>query len=200
MPFVLGFEMKRCAEEEQTRWRRILQAVRVEAAGLAPAERAWINAHAAEIACRQEKLDALFEKAGGPAWCRRCEGTCCDRGRHHLTLANLLACLLAEEEMPEPDFARPCPFLGDGGCLLPAGRRPFNCITFLCEEVEEGLSGTERQSFYTLEKELRTLYGRFDRRYAGSSPRGLLIRAERLSGRPFLDVLTADCRLSEDFI
>jgi hypothetical protein len=41
--------------------------------------------------------------------------------------------------------------------------------------------------FYTLERQLRSLYEEFDGRFSGSSLRGLLIRAERLGERPFLE-------------
>jgi hypothetical protein len=52
--------------------------------------------------------------------------------------------------------------------------------------VEDALDEVGRADFYRLEAQLRQDYEAFDRRYAGSSLRGLLIRAERLGDRPFL--------------
>jgi hypothetical protein len=65
-------------------------------------------------------------------------------------------------------------------------RRPFNCVIFLCDEVLAGLDAAQRQRAVHLEAQLRSLYEAFDRRFAGSSLHGLLIRAERLGARPFL--------------
>jgi hypothetical protein len=55
--------------------------------------------------------------------------------------------------------------------------------------VEDALSPDERAAVYALEAELRSLYLAFDRRYAGSSLRGFLLRAAALADRPFLDRL-----------
>jgi hypothetical protein len=69
--------------------------------------------------------------------------------------------------------------------LEPAGR-PFNCITFICDGIEDRLDAAGREGFYTRERELRGLYEEFDARYAGSSLRGILIRASRLRGGDLL--------------
>ncbi|MBE0599667.1 MAG: hypothetical protein IH614_20695, partial [Desulfuromonadales bacterium] len=97
--------------------------------------------------------------------------------------------LLPGEEPPSPDFHRTCPFLAVGGCQLPLGRRPFNCVNFLCESIDARLTAAEKVALQGLESELRGLYAAFDRRYAGSSLRGLLNRAGRLGTRAFLDRL-----------
>jgi hypothetical protein len=59
-------------------------------------------------------------------------------------------------------------------------------VTFICEQVLDSLGSEGSGRFQCLEQELRSLYLAFDDRYAGSSLRGLFIRAERLDGRPFL--------------
>lgn len=177
--------MKQQAEHDLRLWRRLVAALYGELAALPAAERAWLVDRLAEVARLQEQLHAFFLQADGLRLCRDCRGDCCDRGKHHLTLVNLLGCLL-DGAVPEADFRRPCPFLGAGGCLLPPPRRPFNCVTFICDGVEEGLGSTGREAFYALERQLRALYLVFDRRYAGSSLRGILIRGARLGGRPLL--------------
>lgn len=174
-------------EQLERLWRSALGAVAKELPRLAAAERAWMAEQLVQIGRCQQQLQDLFAGAGGAGVCQTCAGACCERGTHHLTLVNLLAYLLAGKQPPTPDFARTCPFLGDAGCLLPATHRPFNCVTFICEPVEEGLSPAGREVFWALERRLRALYEAFDGRYAGSSLRGLLIRAERLGGRAFLD-------------
>ncbi|BCR06489.1 hypothetical protein DESUT3_35580 [Desulfuromonas versatilis] len=174
-------------QQLQNLWQQSLARLRREVEALSPAEREWIAGRLTEIAQLQRQLHAFFEKAGGDELCRLCRGACCERGTHHLTLANLLDFLLAGEAVPDPDFSSTCPFLGPAGCRLEVGRRPFNCVTFICEQVEERLAPAERDTFYRLEKRLRALYLAFDKRYAGSSLRGFLIRAERLGERAFLD-------------
>jgi hypothetical protein len=167
-------------------WERIVAGLEKEVLRLPPSERAWIASRLERIGRLQEELHALFLRGGGPEACRDCGGACCDRGRHHATLVNLLGFLLAGSQPPLPDFARPCPFLGEGGCLMEPSRRPFNCVTFICDAIEDRLDAAGREDFYARERELRALYGEFDARYAGSSLRGILIRASRLKDADLL--------------
>ncbi len=168
------------------RWQGYLAEVAAEYAQLAPAERSWIAVELNQIADLQQELDDLFRRGDGPAVCRRCRGACCDCGKNHFTLVNLLAFLSAAERPPVADFNLPCPFLGSKGCRLEVSRRPFNCITFICDGILDPLGEAGYDAFRELEGQLRRCYLNFDQRYAGSSLRGLLIRGERLAGRPFL--------------
>ncbi len=168
------------------KWQAILRRLHPEVAALQPADVRWARSVLERIASLQEEMQAIFLQADGAGICGRCEGFCCDRGKNHLTLVNVLAYLLQGQDMPHPDFSLPCPFLGSEGCLIPAGQRPFNCITFLCEQIDDHLSEAERLRFYALEKELRGCYEEFDRRFAGSSLRGIFIRSESLEGKPLL--------------
>lgn len=167
-------------------WQNCLSRIRREFTALAVSEREWIERNLQDIQARQRQLHTFFQRANGARHCAACGGACCEKGRYHLTLVNLLGYLATDEEPPPPDFTATCPFLAPGGCRLDVPRRPFNCITFNCEAVEEALDEADRADFYRLEAQLRLAYETFDRRYAGSSLRGLLIRAERLGDRPFL--------------
>jgi hypothetical protein len=173
-------------QQNQYHWQDLLSILTLETASLAATDRAWVSAGLRRIAALQERLHALFVQAGGPGICSACQGHCCDCGKNHLTLVNLLGFLIEHRSPPEPDYAGPCPFLGPDGCMLRPPDRPFNCVTFLCEEIESRLESEEKDLFYALEKELRTAYEEFDSRFAGSTLRGIFIRAERLNGRPFL--------------
>ncbi len=175
--------------QDQQLWAGAVLRLRQEVECLPQAERDWIARRLGQIAQLQNRLQSLFEKAGGNELCRRCHGACCARGKHHLTLVNLLGYLLAGEPPPALDFRRTCPSLGETGCHHDAARRPFNCVTFICDQVEAGLESAELTTFYHLEKELRELYLAFDRRFVGSSLRGFLLRAERLEGRSFMDLI-----------
>jgi hypothetical protein len=167
-------------------WHNCLAAVKQEYQALDLREQDWIADRLSRIAELQKQLNDLFIAAGGPQACRRCFGVCCDCGRNHFTLANLLTFVRAGQQPPEPDFARPCPFLGEEGCLLEVTRRPFNCVTYICEPVLESLGPEKGETFLRLEKILHSHYLAFDRRYTGAGLCGLFIRAERLAGRPFL--------------
>jgi hypothetical protein len=167
-------------KEDAFLWRRIVIGLEKEVLRLTSAERDWIASRLERIGHLQEELHALFLQGDGPGVCSRCGGSCCDRGRHHATLVNLLGFLLAGKEPPLPDFGRPCPFLGETGCLMEPAGRPFNCVTFICDAIEDRLDAAGREAFYARERELRGLYGEFDARYAGSTLRGILIRAARL--------------------
>ena len=172
---------------ETRQWRALLGRLGKERARLESGETAWMKASLAQVADCQRQLHAFFLQAGGVQLCCDCAGNCCGCGKNHLTLVNLLGYLVAGETVPEPEFSRICPFLGDAGCRHDVDRRPFNCVTFLCEEVEERLDPSSRESFYRFERQLRRLYAEFDRRYAGSGLCGIFIRAESLAGHPFLE-------------
>jgi hypothetical protein len=161
-------------------WPTLLRRVKSEVAALGAVERVWLNERLAIISETQVALDELFRKAHGIESCSGCDGACCDCGRHHITLTNLLAYLLAEENPPPPDFNRPCPYLGDMGCRLSVERRPYNCITFFCEELEEKLAPFDRERLRTLDCQLRSEYQRVADRYPAASLRGLWIALGRV--------------------
>lgn len=170
----------------ELRWKGYLDSVSADYAQLPAVERSWIDRELTRIASLQQQLDDLFRRGDGPAVCRRCLGACCDCGKNHFSLVNLLAFLSAEELPPVADFTLPCPFLGPTGCRLEVSRRPFNCITFICEGILDPLGEAGYDAFHELEGQLRRCYLNFDQRYVGSSLRGLLIRGESLAGRSFL--------------
>lgn len=170
----------------QNQWSDLLERLRCELEILPEMEKGWLLRHIKQIEELQQQLHAFFDLAEGDDICRDCRGACCAKGLHHLTLGNLLTFLLRDEALPTPDFSSTCPLLGPSGCLWPAERRPFNCVTFNCEAIEERLSAKQIQHFYTLENELRALYLTLDERYLGSSLRGIWIAASRIGTENFL--------------
>jgi hypothetical protein len=161
-------------------WADLSRRAAAEFAALPEGERAWIAEQLTRAEGLQDALHALFLAVDGAATCAACVERCCDHGKYHLTLVNLLCYQARGETFPVPDFSGSCPMLATDGCRLPPGRRPFNCVTFICGAVEEGLDAVERERFWTIESGLRQIYASFDRRYAGSSLRGLLNRGVRL--------------------
>jgi len=167
------------------RWQQIVLSVRKEILSLSVDERQWIEHQLSLIENLQTEIHDLFITAQGPNACSRCQGSCCELGQNHMTLANLLGAIM-QDKLPAAHFERTCPFLGDNGCTLDISVRPYNCITFICDDVEEALSAEEQSRFYRLEQQLRSLYTAFDQRYLGSSLQGLLIRSQSMAGSHFL--------------
>jgi hypothetical protein len=161
-------------------WPTLLKRITLELAALGADEKAWLRERLAVIAATQVELDVLFRKADGLDACAGCDGTCCGCGRHHVTLTNLLAYLLADETPPTPDFSRTCPYLGERGCLLTVDRRPYNCITFFCETLEAQLCADDCETLRSLDRRLRNEYLRVAARYPAASLRGLWIALQRV--------------------
>jgi hypothetical protein len=178
---------QRSPDGEQRLWQDTVTRIGTELSRLPSSERGWLERHLVEIGDAQQRLHQLFLLAGGSDLCAACDGACCDCGRNHLTLANLLAILVDGGEPPTPDFTAACPLLGAQGCRLPAAQRPFNCVIFLCDTLEARLSPLELRQFHAVEQTLRRLYRELERRYAGAGLSGLLIRAEGLGDRAFFD-------------
>lgn len=173
-------------EQINPAWQDVLQRISAEVVSLDEVERDWLKARLAVIEATQLALDELFRKVGGVEACAGCDGACCGCGRHHVTLTNLLAYLLSGEDPPPPDFSRTCPYLGDHGCRLPVTRRPYNCITFFCETLDDCLTAADRDLLSVLDRQLRSEYQRIAERYPTASLRGLWIALERAGIGPLL--------------
>ena len=143
-------------------------------------ERLWLDQHVAEVIRLKLQMHRMFDAVGGRTACAECDGACCERGQQHMTLVEVLTALLREIELPSPEADATCPFLTRQGCSLSPEMRPFNCVTFNCEQIEDCFNAEQQYLFYALEKQLRELYAEFEVRYVGASLRGLVIRAERL--------------------
>lgn len=70
--------------------------------------------------------------------------------------------------------------------------RPFNCIIFICEQLETGLEAHVREELARIETDLRRIYGEFDRLLGNRFANGLLITFQRAldSGAPILNAKT----------
>lgn len=175
-------------EERSQRWQQIINQVAAEYRNLPESEKNWIVPQLQKIAELQQRLNQLFEQGSGLQSCAGCLGECCAKGHNHMTLANLLGYLQHDALPPVADFSHTCPFLGEQGCLLSIERRPYNCISFVCDIIESSLTLAGVDEFYVLEQQLRSVYLQFAERYRGGGMTGLLLQAERLQGYSFLDL------------
>ncbi|MGA7826058.1 MAG: hypothetical protein WCA04_00225 [Geobacteraceae bacterium] len=133
-------------------------------------------------AIRQVKLE-MFALAGGAAvveTCCDCGGLCCEKGKYHFSLIDLLIYLSTGKELFSPLFRdAPCPFLGESGCLMDPAYRPFTCITFHCERLEIHLSPNDLQRILYLERSLRVLCRELESMFGQRLMQGLLLSGAR---------------------
>lgn len=133
-----------------------------------------------ELADRLKGLkDAMQELVAGVdagSHCAACGGACCVAGKFHVSRVDLLVYLLDRAPLFEPLFGNGlCPYLAPDGCLMPAAYRPFNCITFNCELIEDRLAEADRAAFYQGERELKCCYDEIRSLFPGDSMRGAVL-------------------------
>jgi hypothetical protein len=136
-------------------------------------------------AIRQAKRE-MYALAGGSAiveTCSDCGGLCCEKGKYHFSVIDLLMYLSTGKELFSPSFRdTPCPFLGEAGCLMEPAYRPFTCITFHCERLEVLLAPADLERICHLERCLRVLCRELESLFGRRLMQGLL-----LSGARYLD-------------
>jgi len=169
-------------------WKSVVSRLMDEYKTLSMSELEWIDRRLNRIDIVQRELDQLFRTAEGESICHRCQGDCCAKGHNHMTLANLLSFARHDVFPPDADFDRTCPFLSSSGCELSVISRPYNCITFICDSIEQAFGEEDKQRFYDLDRELRSLYLEFSQRYQGGAMTGLLIQEDRCPGQPLLNL------------
>lgn len=176
----------------QDLWRQTIRKIESEWSALEPQERLWVEGHIDRLADLQQRLHALVVGLDGEEICRDCRGACCGHGLYHPTLVTVVAHIVKKQSLPHPDFHQSCPYLGPAGCLFQPDVRPFNCVIFICERIEDQCSSEQAALMRELERQLREIYHAFDRRYAGSNLRGLMNQVPGQDVPPFfvrLDVV-----------
>ena len=145
--------------------------------GLPEPERAQVAELCRSLVARKEAMQALSSSVDAAVHCAGCGGACCVTGKYHFTSVDLVAYLVAGRPLFAPLFDNGrCPYLAEQGCLMPAGYRPFNCITFNCERIEDRLSNEAVGRFYRLERELRHIYGEIRSIFPAHSADGPLLK------------------------
>jgi hypothetical protein len=140
-----------------------------------------VRSELAEILDRVAGLkSSIATLAAADAECEKCGGICCRFGKHHFTVVDLLGYLNAEAELFSPDFENPiCPYHSGYGCKMPAAFRPYNCVIFICEEVECRLAAEDLNRLRSLEQTLKELYSRIEELLGNRFENGLFITYER---------------------
>jgi len=145
-----------------------------------------------ELKAEHQKLVARFS---ADSLCERCHSICCRYGKHHFTVVEQIVYLVSGRELLTPSFDNPvCPYIGDSGCMMEPELRPFNCIIFICEDLDSRLDEVSRAELSAMENRLRQLYQQIDRLLGNRFANGLLITFQRSvdSGSPVFNCKTAE--------
>ncbi len=161
---------------DQEQWDGAVEAAEREYAALSREQKAAILTLVEAIQEDKRAIADLAAVAGAPALCASCGGRCCEKGRYHFTLVDLLVFLATDTVLFRPDFSGGrCPFLIQGACLMAPAFRPLICVTFHCDMVEERLDPVDLRRLYDLEASLRERYGHMDRLFSRRLGFGLLL-------------------------
>jgi hypothetical protein len=148
---------------EREKWELGVAAVREEFAARSPSLGVLIKNCAADIKSCKKSLHQIVSVVAASEICARCGGECCKSGKNHVRAVDIVVYLNDGREIFTPSFEREiCPYLDDDGCLMGPEYRPFNCVTFICEQVEGLLDAGEKERFYAVERRLRVLYGEME--------------------------------------
>ncbi|RQW89700.1 MAG: hypothetical protein EHM79_02780 [Geobacter sp.] len=165
---------------DQELWQRAVSIARVEYENLSDQVKAQVFGIGEAI--RQNKLE-MYSLAGGAAvveTCADCGGLCCEKGKYHFSAIDLLMYLSTGKELFTPSFrGTPCPFLGEEGCLMSPAYRPFTCITFHCERLEELIPSADLERMCHLERSLRVLCRQMEELFGNRLMQGLLLSCAR---------------------
>ncbi|WP_224984546.1 hypothetical protein [Geomonas agri] len=135
-----------------------------------------LEALATAMVAHKQAMQRLVSQADAASHCAACGGACCAKGKYHFSAVDLLVYLATAKPLFAPRFDNGlCPFLGEPECLIPAGYRPFNCITFNCDLIEDQLPRDEVARFYQMEQELSARYTEIRALFPAGSMAGSLL-------------------------
>jgi hypothetical protein len=169
---------------EREKWDLGVAAVREQYATLSPVLHSQLKKCAEAIKTCKKALHQIGEGVNAAEICAQCRGECCKSGKNHVTSVDLLVYFNDDWEIFTPCFEQDiCPYLGEKSCLMGSEYRPFNCVTFICERIEELLDPPAKERFYALERELRALYRDMEHLFDKNFRNGVLSICERLHHR-----------------
>lgn len=176
---------------DQQLWSAAVVCVRTEYETIPDDLRLRLSGLTDEIFTLKSRHQRLISSFDAGRICAGCKGECCRFGKHHFTAVDLLVYLSSGRDLFEPSFDNPCcPYHGGSGCLMEPGLRPFNCIIFICEQLENLLEEGVKIEVNRVETQLRGIYGELDRLLGNRFANGLLITYQRAldSGLPLFKI------------
>ena len=172
-------------QKDTETWRIAVETCSAEFEQLSPGHRARLLPMIRQAMACKEELNRLFGELDGGSVCALCQGECCQTGLYHVTVVELLSYLVTDREIFSPRFdTGSCPFLGDTGCLMEPAFRPYNCVTFLCDRLDGGLSAEQRIAFAALSGQLLDSCRAIEALFANRFMSGILNNGDRyLAGK-----------------
>ena len=106
-------------------------------------------------------LRAAFGRLGLERLCAACPDRCCARfSFEQLVEPTDLTVLPAEMRPAARSSSPPCRHLMPTGCALPADRRPWVCVSHVCEQWAAAMSDSQALELQRLFARLDAAYGR----------------------------------------
>jgi len=187
--FALELEQDGETVTDQEIWSAAVERVRTDYHALPQALKLKLTELSAEIMALKARHQASVATVAAEKICAECQGLCCRFGKHHFTVVELLVYLSAGRELFSPCFDNPvCPYHNGAGCLMEPSLRPFNCVIFICEQLETALAVQANADLAVIETRLRGIYKEFDQLLGNRFANGLLLTFQRAldSGAPLL--------------
>jgi len=104
----------------------------------------------------KEALAAVVAEVDAVSVCRECGGQCCLNGKYRINVLDTLARTAAQIPTAADFFQKPvCPFGTDVGCTMEPGLRPADCVSFICDAIDQKLSPQARSILAAQEQELQ---------------------------------------------
>lgn len=175
---------------DQQLWSAAAERVKADYETLPQALKLKLGELSAEIMVLKARHQAAVSSFAAEAVCAKCKGLCCRFGKHHFTVIDLLVYLSAGRELFTPSFDNPvCPYHSGSGCLMEPALRPFNCIIFICEQLDTGLAKQVSLELAGIESRLRRICAEFEQLLGNRFANGLLITYQRVldAGTPLLN-------------
>jgi len=162
---------------DQAAWEQALSNAGSWYCGVPAAIRLELDGLLEEIMHLKQMLVELVTSSGSSAICRACGGECCNLGKYHLSVLDILAYRKTGLEPLVPDFSSTpaCPYSNASGCLMTAPYRPLTCVIFNCQSIEERLTAPQRQTLDEYESALRATVARAGRLHDMRIDRPLLL-------------------------
>lgn len=171
-------------------WNLAVAAVTAEFAALPLAQQTLLAEMSEAVKDCKRELHAVVETVSAAGVCADCGGECCRTGKYHFTVVELLVHLVERKELFTPRFEQQfCPYFGERGCLMAPAYRPFNCVIFNCERLENQLTPARKERLVRLERMLRGDYAGFEKLFGNRFMGGLLMNCERDIMRKHVPIL-----------
>lgn len=104
----------------------------------------------------KEALAAVGAAVDATSVCRQCAGQCCLNGKYRINVLDTLSRIAAHIPTSTAFIQKPlCPYGSDAGCSMEPGARPADCVSFICDAIDQKLSPQARLILSEQEQVLR---------------------------------------------